>query len=80
MELLKGEEIGKLLERVGRLAPPDTVTYRWQTEAPVAAASASPARSTGGAGAPIGGTKTTGRAAGPGTKSPGAHGSGYSQD
>jgi serine/threonine-protein kinase len=31
MELLKGEELGKRLERVNRLAPPDTVTYLWQT-------------------------------------------------
>ncbi len=31
MELLKGEELGKRLERLGRFSPPDTVTYLWQT-------------------------------------------------
>ena len=31
MELLKGEELGKLLERVGRLPPADALTYLWQT-------------------------------------------------
>ncbi len=31
MELLKGEELGKRLERVGRFAPPDAITYLWQT-------------------------------------------------
>src|SRR5882724_5054320 len=31
MELLKGEELGKLLKRQGRLAPSDVVTYLRQT-------------------------------------------------
>jgi eukaryotic-like serine/threonine-protein kinase len=31
MELLKGDELGKLLERLGRLQPADVVTYLWQT-------------------------------------------------
>ena len=31
MELLKGEELGKRLERVGRFAPPEAITYLWQT-------------------------------------------------
>src|ERR1700730_2139947 len=31
MELLKGEELGRRLERVGRFSPPEAVTYLWQT-------------------------------------------------